>query len=214
MDRPGSRQKVSAVASINAMPVRRGRPRSLETEHAILDSAYVIMASDGLAATTIDAVARHSKVSKMTIYKWWPSREVLLIDAFLKKAASVMMLPPGNAPLIALKEHAGAYVDALAGDFGKVQLAVIAECIANTGSAAIFSQRYLGPRREVVLKTIVAGQEDGSIVRSQPAGDLYDRIYGTLFYQYVFGFRSLSRIYAERLVTSVLTGGEVHSAED
>src|SRR5437764_11143824 len=54
---------------------RRGRPRSVETTNAILEGAYALMATTGLAATTIDAVARHSDVSKMTIYKWWPSRE-------------------------------------------------------------------------------------------------------------------------------------------
>jgi hypothetical protein len=39
---------------------RRGRPRSLETTSAILQSAYTPMATTGLAATSIDAVARHS----------------------------------------------------------------------------------------------------------------------------------------------------------
>jgi AcrR family transcriptional regulator len=47
---------------------RRGRPRSAETTNAILQSAYTLMAETGLAATSIDAVARHSNVSKMTIY--------------------------------------------------------------------------------------------------------------------------------------------------
>ena len=37
---------------------RRGRPRSVETTNAILESAYAMMAATGLAATTIDAVAR------------------------------------------------------------------------------------------------------------------------------------------------------------
>ena len=59
----------------DAAAARRGRPRSVETTNAILDSAYTLMATTGLAATSIDAIARHSNVSKMTIYKWWPSRE-------------------------------------------------------------------------------------------------------------------------------------------
>lgn len=54
---------------------RRGRPRSIETTNAILESAYALMATTGLAATTIDAIARRSTVSKMTVYKWWPSRK-------------------------------------------------------------------------------------------------------------------------------------------
>lgn len=201
------------MVPVDVMPVRRGRPRSLETERSILESAYAIMAADGLAAATIDAVARHSRVSKMTIYKWWPSREALLIDAFLKQAASIMTLPPGKAPLAALKEHAAAYVDALLSEFGKVQLAVVAECISNTGSAMMFSERYLGPRRDVVVQTIAAGQQDGSIIGSHPPGDLYDRIYGTLFYQYVFGLRPLSRRYAGQLVASVLIGDGVRAGE-
>ncbi|HEX7922845.1 MAG TPA: TetR family transcriptional regulator, partial [Bradyrhizobium sp.] len=45
---------------------RRGRPRSAATTAAILHSAYTLMATTGLAATTIDAIARHSNVSKMT----------------------------------------------------------------------------------------------------------------------------------------------------
>jgi len=193
------------VASVEAGPVRRGRPRSSETEQAILDSAYRIMASEGLAAASIDAVARDSGVSKMTIYKWWPSREALLIDAFLRQAASMLPLPDKGDALARLRKHASAYVAALNSDFGKVQLAVIAECIASTGSAAIFSERYLAIRREVAIGIIEAGQKDGSILAAEPAGDLYDRIYGTLFYQYVFGFRGLTRDYAEKLVNSVLT---------
>ena len=192
------------MTSVDAKPVRRGRPRSAETEQAILESAYSLMASEGLAATTIDAVARESGVSRMTIYKWWPSREALLIDAFLRQAASMLPLPETGEPLARLRKHAAAYVRALNGDFGKVQLAVIAECIAGTGSAKIFSERYLAIRRDVGVKIIQAGQLDKSIVASEPAGDLYDRIYGTLFYQYVFGFRTLTKDYAEQLVMTVL----------
>ncbi|MGY4282250.1 AcrR family transcriptional regulator [Bradyrhizobium sp. LM2.7] len=77
---------------------RRGRPRSIETTNAILESAYALMAATGATVTTIDAVARHSNVSKMTIYKWWPSREALLIDAFLHHAAQMLPLPPVGLP--------------------------------------------------------------------------------------------------------------------
>ena len=189
---------------VAARPARRGRPRSAETEQAILESAYAIMASQGLAAASIDAVARECGVSKMTIYKWWPSREALLIDAFLRQAASMLPLPETGEPLARLRKHAAAYVKALNSDFGKVQLAVIAECIAGTGSAKIFSERYLAIRRDVAVQIIVAGQQDGSMVAAEPAGDLYDRIYGTLFYQYVFGFRTLTKDYAEKLVMRVL----------
>ncbi|WP_375312557.1 TetR/AcrR family transcriptional regulator [Bradyrhizobium sp. A5] len=185
---------------------RRGRPRSIETTNAILESAYSLMAATGLAATTIDAVARHSSVSKMTIYKWWPSREALLIDAFLHHAAQMLPLPPASSgtPAARARRHAAAYAEALQDEFGKVQLAVISECISKTGSAELFYSRYLQFRRDALVEMIAAGQKDGSILSEGKPEDLYDAIYGGLFYRYVFGIAPISPAYARTLVDLVL----------
>ena len=185
---------------------RRGRPRSIETTNAILESAYALMAATGLAATTIDAIARHSSVSKMTIYKWWPSREALLIDAFLHHAAQMLPLPPASSGTAAARapRHAAAYAEALQGEFGKVQLAVISECISKTGSAELFYARYLQFRRDALVDMITAGQKDGSILAEGLPEDLYDAIYGSLFYRYVFGIAPITPAYARSLVDLVL----------
>jgi AcrR family transcriptional regulator len=161
------------------------------------------MATTGLAATSIDAVARHSNVSKMTIYKWWPSREALLIDAFLNHASLMLPLPTSGTPADRLRSHAAAYAKALSGEFGRVQLAVISECISNTGSAEIFYERYLSYREPL-----------GRIDRRRPAGrkhrrrgtpeDLYDAIYGSLFYRYIFGIKPISPAQARNLVDTLL----------
>lgn len=185
---------------------KRGRPRSVETSNAILESAYRLMASTDLAATTIDAVAKHSGVSKMTIYKWWPSREALLIDAFLHHAAQMLPLPvpASGTPAARLRRHAAAYAEALQGEFGKVQLAVISECIARTGTAELFYTRYLQFRRGALVEMIAAGQADGSISAAGSPDDLYDAIYGSLFYRYVFGIAPISPAYARSLVDLIL----------
>ena len=185
---------------------RRGRPRSVETTHAILESAYALMAATGLATTTIDAIARHSSVSKMTIYKWWPSREALLIDAFLHHAAQMLPLPPESSgtPAARARRHAAAYAEALQGEFGKVQLAVISECISKTGSAELFYARYLQFRRDALVDMIAAGQKDGSILAEGLPEDLYDAIYGSLFYRYIFGIAPITPGYARNLGDLVL----------
>ena len=188
----------------DAAATRRGRPRSAETTNAILQSAYTLMATTGLAATSIDAVARNSNVSKMTIYKWWPSREALLIDAFLNQASLMLPLPTTGTPAEQLRCHAAAYARALQGEFGKVQLAVISECISNTGSAEIFYERYLQYRRTALIELIVAGQHDGSIGAAGTPEDLYDAIYGSLFYRYVFGIKPISPAQARNLVDTLL----------
>jgi AcrR family transcriptional regulator len=187
------------------IPTRPGRPRSVEIEKAVLEGAYLLMATKGLAAATIDSIARQAGVSKMTIYKWWPSREALLIDAFLKKAASLLPLSEEGDPVALLQAHAIAYAEALNSEFGKVQLAVVAECIAKTGSGRLFAQRYLDVRRSLGVRIIRNGQRAGRIDAGRSAEDLYDQIYGTLFYQSTFGLKPLSSAYVRRLVDAVLT---------
>src|SRR3954466_4304470 len=198
--------KGKAESEGDTATARRGRPRSAATTNAVLQSAYTLMATTGLAATSIDAVARDSNVSKMTIYKWWPSREALLIDAFLHHASQMLPLPPASSgsPAARARRHAAAYAEALQGEFGKVQLAVVSECISKTGSAELFYARYLQFRRDALVEMIAAGQSDGSILAEAPPQDLYDAIYGSLFYRYVFGIAPITPAYARTLVDLVL----------
>jgi AcrR family transcriptional regulator len=195
---------LAATAEVGQVPVRRGRPRSISAEASILEAAYRLLAEGGLVAATIEAVARASKSSKMTIYKWWPSREALLIDAFLRQASLMLPLPEDGDPIEVLRHHASAFAEALNTEFGRVQLAVISECISNTGSAREFTNRYLKHRRDLAVRIIALGQATGSITATAPAADLYDRIYGTLFYQVIFGLHPMSADHARQLVDAVL----------
>ncbi|MBO0879611.1 MAG: TetR/AcrR family transcriptional regulator [Mycobacterium sp.] len=52
--------------------------RSKET---VLATTFQLLSEKGLAGVTVDAVARRSGVAKTTIYRHWPSREALLLDA-------------------------------------------------------------------------------------------------------------------------------------
>lgn len=58
---------------------RRGRPRSAESERAILDATMQLLASGGFAALTLDRVAARARASKSTIYRRWPTKEHLMI---------------------------------------------------------------------------------------------------------------------------------------
>ena len=181
-------------------PIRRGRPRSVETEDAILASAYRMMAEQGLAAATIDAIARESGVSKMTIYKWWEGRLQLLIDAYMRQATVMLPLSETLPPPEAIHAHVQQYLVALRGDLGRVQLAVLAECMAETGNSELFVARYLSVRRQLGVRVIRRGQRDGSIASQRPAEALYDQIYGTIFYRFQFGLKGLDKGFVQALV--------------
>ncbi len=59
-----------------------GRPRSEEAHQAILDATLVLLSEQGYSALTVEGVASRAGVGKATIYRRWPSKLPLVIEAF------------------------------------------------------------------------------------------------------------------------------------
>ncbi len=85
----GSRGDRRGLMSAPANTSRRpGRPRSERARQAILRAAADLLLDEGTAQVSMDAVAERAGVSKATIYRWWPSKERLALDALLEWAAT------------------------------------------------------------------------------------------------------------------------------
>src|ERR1035438_917511 len=59
------------------------RPRSQVAHERVLRSALELFGERGIDATSMDAIAQSSGVSKATIYNHWPNKKALLIDVML-----------------------------------------------------------------------------------------------------------------------------------
>ena len=57
------------------------RPRSARAHAQVLDAALHLFAARGIEATSMDAIAEASGVSKATIYKHWPDKDALCLEA-------------------------------------------------------------------------------------------------------------------------------------
>src|SRR5208337_2680176 len=55
--------------------------RVRKSKEAVLATTHQLMSEAGLGGVSIDAVSKRSGVSKTTIYRHWPSRSALLLDA-------------------------------------------------------------------------------------------------------------------------------------
>ena len=66
----------------NAVPPNKlGRPLDLSRDADILDAALDVLAEEGFDGMTIDMVAARAKAGKATLYRRWPSKTELVIDA-------------------------------------------------------------------------------------------------------------------------------------
>jgi AcrR family transcriptional regulator len=62
-------------------PLTKVNRRVERSRHTVLATAFELLSEGGVASFTVDEVARRSGVAKTTIYRHWPTREALVIDA-------------------------------------------------------------------------------------------------------------------------------------
>jgi AcrR family transcriptional regulator len=82
-----------------------GRPRSESSRASILDAAYCFLRDLPVASISLLHIARKAGVSSATVYRWWSTKEALLLDAFLNKADRALVLQEEGAPLERLREY-------------------------------------------------------------------------------------------------------------
>jgi len=70
-------------SEISPAGATRGRPRSDEVDKAILRATSELLSERGLDAMTIEDVAARAGVGKSSIYRRWPTKGTLALDAFL-----------------------------------------------------------------------------------------------------------------------------------
>ena len=82
----------SSLHPVTARP-HTGSRRNEAAEQAILRAAAELLAAEESALITVDAIAVQAGVGKQTIYRWWPSKSAVLLDAMIQRADEVAPAP-------------------------------------------------------------------------------------------------------------------------
>lgn len=182
----------------------RGRARSKESEDAVLEAAYQLLADKGLQATTVDAIAALSRVSKATIYKWWPNRAAIIMSAFLRK--SLIAIPyPDRLALDVVVERLRNMSAQFRGPVGSMMAAMIAESQSDPAFAEAFRSGYIDQRRAEGVKIVQASIDAGAIRKADPQVVL-DVLYAPLYYRLLVGHQPLTPAFVDAYLELVMHG--------
>lgn len=194
---------------------KRGRPRSEKARHAILEAAAELLLLRGLGAVSMDAVAERAGVSKATIYRWWPSKEMLALDALLDwAAASAPARDTGSlrGDLLALVRP---WVREIRRQpFGRVIAALVTEAHSDPQFADAYRTHFVEPRREAMRAAFARAAERGEVPADLDVEVAVDLIYGPLYHRLLHGHAPLSGRFGEAVVDMALVGIVNRSSRD
>src|ERR1700761_3415758 len=70
----------------------RGRPRDESARLRILKAALELMDEMSFTQVTMEGIAERAGASKTTVYRWWPNKAQLAIEAFREAVAPELPL--------------------------------------------------------------------------------------------------------------------------
>jgi AcrR family transcriptional regulator len=212
---PASKTKSASLETIGggvsdttiSTTTRRGRPRSEKARMAILQSAADLLLDQGGGQVSMDAVAARAGVSKATIYRWWPSRERLALDALVEWASAAS--PPRDTGT--LRGDLLALVlpwvrDVRRRQFGRVIAALIAHAQADPEFAEDYRHHFVEQRREPMQAAFTRAVERGEVPADLDVDAALDLVYGPLYHRLLHGHAPLSDEFAEKVVDLALNG--------
>jgi len=163
------------------MRPKRGRRRDPDAQGAILQATRDLLLEVGYPKLSIESVARRAGVGKSTIYRWWPTRGALVLEATSSNLEIGVIPDTGDTNqdlAIAVRQLVDTFSDRLA---STVIFAVIAHLEDDPRMAAAFRDAWVYPWRASARAAIERGMQRGDLPPDLDVDLCLDVLVGTVF---------------------------------
>jgi AcrR family transcriptional regulator len=178
------------------------------SEHArrnVLEAADDLLVERGFAALTVEGIAARAGVAKQTIYRWWPSKTAILLEAYAQDAAQELT-PPDTGDLAAdLRAHLRGLAAFLTrSDAGAVFRALVGQAQHDPALAELLRREHLLHQRERDRLPLERAVERGELDPALDLDDLVDRLVGPVHYRVLVTGDPVPVEFTDALVAGVL----------
>ncbi|WP_029145185.1 TetR/AcrR family transcriptional regulator [Microbacterium luticocti] len=171
---------------------------------AILEAALAELAEVGYAQVTMDAVARRAGASKASLYRRWPSRAALVVDAVYRVAPDPEHPPDTGALRTDLLEMLRQAAAVLQGPAGEALRGIIAESRDDADRTREIRARSQGRNRRLVTELVRRAVDRGEVAASALAPARLDVPAALLRHHFLLGDQALDDALFVDLVDEVL----------
>ncbi|WP_405056797.1 TetR/AcrR family transcriptional regulator [Kribbella sp. NBC_01505] len=179
--------------------------RSERARVAILAAAVEECVALGYERTSVEGIARRSRSGKQTIYRRWPSKAAVLLDALVESLGDTADFPDTGDLVADLRNQMHGVVrffnDAR---LSAVYRALIAAGQSDAGELRAMLDRLVEPRRAQALELLRRAQQNGKLAADIEASMLLDLLYAPLYYRLLITQEALTDDVADSVVDLVL----------
>jgi AcrR family transcriptional regulator len=181
-----------------------GRPRSEHARQAILRSTLKLLQHAGFPDLSIEAIAADAGVGKATVYRWWPNKGALVVDAFASSAEHKLHFPDTGSVYRDMSLQMNQFLGILRTRRGRIVAALLGAGQSDPELLQAFRERFLRPRRQEAYKTLRRGIERGELPRNLDLDLVLDILYGAVYMRFLIRHDELSEGYVKEVCRIVL----------
>ena len=186
----------------------RGRPRAAAAiaHDRVIDAVQSLLEERPFRELTMDAVAKRAGVGKPTLYRWWPTKNALvmaLISERVPWSGETSVQASSEAKLRGRVERT---IELYGGVFGKIMAGLIGEAQADPALGRALYETQIRPRRAATIAEIERGKAEGEFRTLLDAELLVDALFGAVYYRLLLGSAPLTPGFGDELVNQVLRG--------
>jgi AcrR family transcriptional regulator len=184
--------------------VKRLRPEQIEA--VIISTVFDELLENGFRAVTIESISAKTGIAKTSIYRRWPNKAAMVMEAFLFRIGPGIEFPSKSSYVESIRLQMLALAKAFRGPFGAMIKALLGEAQFDAELAEAFRTRWIAPRREAakdVLQSAIRNKELRSDVNLDQA---LDALYGWLYYRLMIGSGPISDACVREIFSAVLDG--------
>ncbi|MGH3674245.1 MAG: TetR/AcrR family transcriptional regulator [Mycobacterium sp.] len=171
------------------MTAARGRPRDPALDSAILTAAIGLFVAHGIAAMSIEQVAKRAGVGKPTVYRRWKTKERLVADAIEAHVGTDLHWPTRDeiaaiSPQVLVRRNiAAAARTAAEPQFRALVAQIYGSAVTHPLLMQTYWDHYIRPRRALVIAMLERARADGDVASDADLDVLVDMLAGAVTYR-------------------------------
>jgi len=183
-----------------------GRPRSEQSRSAVVRATSELLHEVGLRAMTTEQIAARSGASKATIYKWWPNKYGVAVDAFFSELQADSPDPDTGSARRDFTVWLRGLCHFYTGPSGRVFAQLVGEAQFDPEVADVLREGLIRSRRAVLESIWERGVNRGELRGDIDPDIAIDLIIGPALYRLMAGHATLEDAVADAIVDAALRG--------